>query len=76
MTVLNLTQKNFKDEVIESKIPVVIDFYADWCGPCRAMKPVFHSASEELKDRVKFMTLDTMQEPALTNSFGVRGIPT
>lgn len=76
MTYTYLTQKNFDKEVKESKTPVVIDFYADWCGPCRMMAPVFEELSEDYQGKVKFMKLDTENETDLAQNFEVMGIPT
>jgi thioredoxin 1 len=76
MTWNYLTEKNFKEEVEKSKVPVVVDFYADWCGPCRMMAPVFEELSKEYKGKVKFLKLDTEKETTLAQSFEVMGIPT
>lgn len=74
--ITNLNTQNFEKEVKQSKVPVVIDFYADWCGPCQMMKPVFEEASKEYDGKVKFMKLNTEEEPMLASDFGIRGIPT
>jgi thioredoxin 1 len=74
--VKNLTSENFKEEILESEIPVVVDFYADWCMPCRMMAPVFESLSKEFEGKVKFLKLDTQAENRIASEAGVQSIPT
>jgi thioredoxin 1 len=74
MTVTHLNQENFTDEVLLSKEPVIIDFWASWCGPCQMMGPVFEKLSSEFED-IKFAKLSTEDEPALATQFGIQGIP-
>jgi thioredoxin len=71
-----LTQKNYKEDIEKSKIPVIVDFYADWCGPCRMMAPVFEELSDDYTGKIRFLKLDTEKETDLAQSFEVRGIPT
>lgn len=71
-----LTSENFESEVEKSKVPVVIDFYADWCGPCRMMAPVFEELSKDYNGKVSFLKLDTEKETDLAQNFEVMGIPT
>lgn len=75
MTVKNLTLENYEDEVVNSDVPVLIDFYADWCGPCQMMKPIFEELSSEYLGRVKFMKLDTQTEEGIAVKFRIQGIP-
>lgn len=72
----NLSVDNFETEVIDSSIPIIIDFYADWCGPCQLMKPIFEKVSKSFEGKLKFMKLDTQSESGLSMKFGVQGIPT
>ena len=76
MVLTYLKLGNYKKEVAESKAPVIIDFYADWCGPCQMMAPVFEELSEEYAGKLKFLKLDTEEEQTLAGQFGVRSIPT
>ncbi len=71
-----LTDADLDKVVQESEIPVVIDFYADWCGPCKVMAPLFDEAARERMGQVLFTKLDTDRNPAASVRFGVRGIPT
>jgi len=75
MTTVKITQKNFQKEVVESDIPVVLDFWASWCGPCQMMGPVFEELSEEYKGKVKFGKVNTEEEQEISGYFQIRGIP-
>jgi thioredoxin 1 len=73
--VTHITKDNFSDEVLHSDIPVIIDFWAEWCGPCQMMGPVFEELSKEYDGKLKFVKLDTEAEPQLAMQFGIQGIP-
>ncbi|HSJ62814.1 MAG TPA: thioredoxin [Gemmatimonadaceae bacterium] len=62
--------------VAESEVPVIIDFYADWCGPCKAMAPIFDELAREHRGQALVLKLDTDRNPQATRRFNVRGIPT
>lgn len=72
----HVADAEFQSEVIESENPVIIDFWAEWCGPCKMMAPVFEKLAGEYSDRVKFVKVDTDQNTQYATHFGVRGIPT
>jgi thioredoxin 1 len=72
---LQINKENFQEEIIKSKIPVVIDFFADWCMPCQMMAPVFESLDKEYKKKVKFAKINTEKEAELASKFDIRGIP-
>ena len=74
MKVIEVTSKNFDKEVIESKIPVIVDFNATWCGPCRMLKPVLDELSEETKD-YKIVSIDVDDNQDLAKEYGVLSIP-
>lgn len=71
-----ISDANFEDEVIESNIPVVVDFWAQWCGPCKALSPIIDDVATKYADKVKFVKLDVDHNPSTPPKFGVRGIPT
>ena len=69
------TKENFESEVLKSDVPVLVDFYADWCGPCRAMMPVVEQLAGEYDGRVKVGKVNSDEQPELASAFGVMGIP-
>lgn len=71
-----ITQENFVAEVESSPIPVVIDFWAPWCGPCRVVGPILDGLAERYDGRVKVAKINVDEEPALAGAFQIRGIPT
>ena len=75
MSYINVTVNNFEEEVLNSDKPVLIDFWASWCGPCRMIAPIVEEIAEERSD-IKVAKINVDDEPALANKFGVMSIPT
>ena len=71
-----VTSENFEKEVLESSIPVVIDFFADWCMPCKMFAPIFEETAEEFEGKVKFVKVNIDASPELAQKYRVMSIPT
>ena len=75
MAIVHLSKDNFKEEVLESKVPVLVDFWATWCGPCQTMGPVVDELAQELTD-VKVGKVNVDEQMALAREYKVMSIPT
>jgi thioredoxin 1 len=71
-----VTDASFETDVIKSDTPVVVDFWAEWCGPCKQIGPALEELSDELGDKVKIVKLNVDDNPNAASRYGVRGIPT
>lgn len=74
--VIQLTDDSFESEVKQSSVPVLIDFWASWCAPCKAIGPIIDQLADEFDGQVKICKLNVDENPATPGQFGVRGIPT
>ena len=73
---LLVTEESFDREVLKSAMPVVVDFYADWCGPCRVAEPILRQISGSLTGKVKFTKVNVDESDTISRSFGIHSIPT
>ena len=73
---INVTDSSFDEEVIQADTPVLVDFWADWCAPCKMIAPIVEELAGEFDGKVKFTKLDVDSNPKSASSYGIRGIPT
>src|SRR4030042_1826125 len=73
---MKVTTRTFEAEVVKSAIPVIADFWAEWCGPCRMIAPVLRELAKDYKDRLKIAKINVDEEPDLASRYGIQSIPT
>ena len=76
MAVIEITQANFKEEVLDSEVPVLVDFWATWCGPCKMVGPIVSQIAEEKADTLKVGKLNVDDEMEIARKYGIMAIPT
>ncbi len=76
MAEIKLTDQNFEQEVLHADLPVLVDFWASWCGPCRMLSPVIAEIAEEYAGKVKVGKVNVDEQPNLANRYGIASIPT
>ena len=76
MAEIKLTDQNFEQEVLRADLPVLVDFWASWCGPCRMLSPVIAEIAEEYAGKVKVGKVNVDEQPNLANRYGIASIPT
>jgi len=74
--ITHVTDSTFDQEVLQSDKPVLVDYWAEWCGPCKMIEPILHELADEFGDQVKIAKLNIDENQQVTNQFKIRGIPT
>ena len=72
----SVTDSEFEEEVLKSDVPVVVDFWAEWCGPCKALSPIVDEVADEIGDKFKIVKVNIEQSPETPTKYDVRGVPT
>ena len=75
-SIVHIDQNNWQSEVVDSSTPVLVDFWAEWCAPCKAIAPILEELANELNGKLKIAKVDVDQAPELAGQFGIRSIPT
>ncbi len=73
---VQVTDSSFKQEVLDSEVPVLVDFWAPWCGPCRMVAPVVDEIAQQYEGQIKVVKLNTDENPNVASQYGIRSIPT
>ena len=75
-SVADVTDTSFEEQVLKSDVPVLVDFWAPWCGPCRMVGPIVDEIATELSDKINVYKMNTDENPNVANQYGIRSIPT
>ena len=74
--IVHVTDSNFEDEVVNTEGPVLVDYWADWCGPCKMIAPILDEVAQEYEGKLKIAKLNIDENPGTPPKYGIRGIPT
>ena len=76
MGIQSIKESSFEDEVVNSDTPVLIDFWAEWCGPCKEISPILEEIANEMKNKLKIVKINIDENPNIPNQYGIQSIPT
>jgi len=76
MSIQSIKEDEFKNEILKSPIPVLIDFWAEWCGPCKEIAIILEEIVDEMKDKIKIVKINIDENPNIPNEYGIQSIPT
>lgn len=74
--IIHVTDENFEKEILKSELPVLVDYWAQWCGPCQTIAPILEEISKEYRAKLKIAKLNIDENPRIPTKYGIRGIPT